>query len=623
MLDDYQPRPRALWITALVFCAVVIADSSFRWATFQYRTFDLAFYVQSFWLMLHGQSNATILDVSLMGNHAEPICFLLLPLFWVWQSPMFFVVIQTLLVATMPFTAYRIARRMEFERRGALWLALSTLIAPAVGFMALHEFHPETLAAPLILLMLEARFAKRAVSFWLYFLLSAACKENVALVLGWMCVVHYFLERRRGREWQMVFNVVPGLIALSWVAVYALWVSPALNSGKVDYNELYGHVGGLSGIVRSPGGAMSAVLNAIRQGNLVWCLFVPFLLLPLLRPRWVIICAPIFAQHLLSFRPSEWSIHFHYAAPLLPLLWFGAAEACARLYWREMVAGWVLAVCAAFQIWMGPIRSVMGTMGNFSAARESAEIRAELLAAIPEKASVVAGQPYLSHLAMREKVFSLHHILKGLKTLSRADYAPPPVTDVVFVDAADRITFDSFSGRHHPAMKTTDGRVIPDSEQLLDTFLAKATWRSLSINEATILLREVNPRDEQPATGGGTAWDDHHRLVSVNTVPPVKKDAALILATYELAPNRQMAPWLRLYLQAADGSMYSITKGPIALGKPVERYVTDDWALRPPSSIPSGRYKALLLFYDAHERFFTEKARFEKRAFDLGEISIP
>ena len=78
MPDDYQPKPRRLWLAALVFCVVVIADSCFRWATYQYRTFDLAFYVQSFWLSLHGQSHSTILDVSLMGNHAEPICFVLM-----------------------------------------------------------------------------------------------------------------------------------------------------------------------------------------------------------------------------------------------------------------------------------------------------------------------------------------------------------------------------------------------------------------------------------------------------------------------------------------------------------------------------------------------------------------
>lgn len=622
MPEDYQPKPRTLWIAALVFCVVVIADSCFRWATYQYRTFDLAFYVQSFWLSLRGQSHSTILDVSLMGNHAEPICFLLMPLFWIWKHPMFFVVIQALVVATMPFTAYRIARRMEFERRGATWLALATLLAPATGFMVLHEFHPETLAAPLILLMLEARLASRVGLFWLWFLLSVACKENVALMLGWLCAVHYALERNRPREWQLAFNIVPGAIALGWVLLYGLWIGPALNGGRVDYDELYGHIGGIKGIFTSPGSALAAASKAATSGNLVWGLLVPLLLLPLLRPRWLIIAAPIFAQHLLSSRSSEWGIHFHYAAPLLPLMWYGAAEACARLYWRDVMAGWILAACVACQLWIGPVHSVLATISTGTVARENAKLRSEFLAAIPDEASVVAGLPYLSHVSMREKVYSLHHILKGLKTLSRASYVPPPPTDAVFVDVADSATLDRDAGYYHPAMKTVDGRVIPESELLLEGFLKDASWRGVSRNELTLLLREDSPKVSKPIIGEGKELDPFHRLLSAQSIPPTGGDSALIVLNIEIKPNRPLAPWVRLYLQGEDGRQFSIAKGPIGLGKPLGQTFTETWAVRPPSSIPRGKYRSLLLFYDNHESIYPGKVRFEKRTFDLGDLEV-
>jgi uncharacterized membrane protein len=622
MQDNSQSSPRTLWIAALVFCVVVVADSCFRWATFQYRTFDLAFYVQAFWLMLHGQSTTTILDVSLMGNHAEPICFLLLPLFSICRHPAFFVVVQTVLIGTMPFSAYRIARRMEFGGNGALLLAISTLVAPATGFMALHEFHPETLAAPLILLMLNARLAQQSVPYWIYFLLSAACKENVSLLLGWLCVVHCFLDRKRGRDWQLRFNVAPGAVALGWVAVYALWISPALNAGRVDYDELYGRLGGIAGMVRSPTGALAAAWSAMIRGNLVWGLFAPFLFLPLLRPRWVIISAPIFAQHLLSSRQSEWSIGFHYAAPILPLLWFGTAEACARIKRRDAIAGGVLAACVVFQIWIGPVQSILTTVRNASAARESARVREEFLSAIPENASIVAGLPYLSHLAMRERVHSLHHLIKGLKTLSRNSYEPPPVTDAVFVDAADSATFDAFAGYHHPAMITGDGRVFPESELLLDSFLAQAKWRSVSRNEATLFLRAESSRDGPVATGAGTPIDDHHRLVWAQFVTAPAGDTALMALSYELEPNRRFIPWMRLALRSGDGRTHFITKGPIAPGHSPGHVVTESWALRRPSSIPPGEYHAALLFFDAHDAAFQGEPRLEKSALDLGEIAI-
>ena len=46
-------------------------------------------------------------------------------------------------------------------------------------------------------------------------------------------------------------------------------------------------------------------------------------------------------------------------------------------------------------------------------------------------------------LAAREKLVSLHHILKGLKTLSVATYTAPPPADVVVIDYADTLTFNA------------------------------------------------------------------------------------------------------------------------------------------------------------------------------------
>jgi uncharacterized membrane protein len=621
MPDEYQRKPRALWLVALIFCVVVIVDSWFRWATFQYRTFDLAFYVQSFWLTLHGKAQASILDVSLMGNHAEPVCYLLLPFFWIWQHPMCFVVIQVVLVATMPFTGYRIARRMEFSRRGATWLGIATLLAPATGFMALHEFHPETLAAPLLLFMLEARQAKRMASFWFWFLLSMACKENVALMLAWFCAVHYLLEREMGREWQTFFNIVPGALAAVWVGIYSVWLGPLLNGGKVDYNELYAHLGGIGGMAKSPGAAIGAVGHAVTGGNLVWGLLVPFLLLPLLRPRWLVIAAPIFAQHLLSFRSSEWTINFHYAAPLLPLLWFATAESCARLYWRDVVAGWVVAACAACQVWIGPANSIARTISTMRVARESARVRAEFIEAIPPGASVVAGLPYLSHLAKRERVHSLHHLLKGLKTLSRAEYTPPAATDAVLIDVADSATFDRAAGYYHPAMQTQDGRVIPESEVLLDQFLAQGTWRNLARNEVTLLLRD-NASIAKSANGVGRPLDESHHLLAAQFAPPPAGDNALILLTLEVGKDRKLVPWLTLYLRDAQDRDFPVTKGPIGSGFKPGTAVTESWIIRTPARIPAGKYRAILLFHDNHESLYPGKVRFEKRTFDLGEMEV-
>src|SRR6476659_6306994 len=58
---------------ALLFFATSTWASYLRWANFEYRTFDLAYYVQSIWQLIHGRFQASVEGVPLLGNHVEPI----------------------------------------------------------------------------------------------------------------------------------------------------------------------------------------------------------------------------------------------------------------------------------------------------------------------------------------------------------------------------------------------------------------------------------------------------------------------------------------------------------------------------------------------------------------------
>src|SRR5205823_7405126 len=113
-------------------------------------------------------------------------------------------------------------------------------------------------------------------------------------------------------------------------------ITPALNAGNIDYVALYNRLGSSPGnilwnAITRPQLIGGALFHSLTHGNLVWALLFPFLFLPLLRPRWLIIAAPVFLQHLLSWRQSEWMIYFHYAAPLLAVCWIALVEAVVAI----------------------------------------------------------------------------------------------------------------------------------------------------------------------------------------------------------------------------------------------------------------------------------------------------
>jgi hypothetical protein len=516
---------------------------------------------------------------------------------------------------------YSIAKRLGFDATRACLLSTALLLTPAAGYIALHEFHPEALAAPLLLLMFHARLSNSKGRHCLWFTAVLSCKENMALLLIAYCAMQCVVERRRKWAELRSWYLWPMAAAIGWFFVCTNLITPALNSGNIDYLTLYDRLGKSSGdilrnVIVDPQLIGTALFRALTHGNLLWGVLLPWLFLPLLRPRWLFVGAPILFQHLLSWRSSEWTIYFHYAAPLLAVFWMAAAEGLACSGWwkrRTLIATgvpWLLIVaCVISQIWFGPAPPMASTTVNWFAGRSDRARKNAFLAQIPAHASVVAPFPYLSHLAMREKLFSLHYILKGLKTLSRQPYQPPDPTDFVFIDYADSATFDASSGFYHPAMKTVDGRVIPSSDRLLHDFLKRAQWRSDARNELTLLQKKA-PTDDRPELSAETealfAIAAHTKLVSVQKSGNFSSQSGpfAIQMNWKFEGEREVFPWMLLRLTGTGGSAI-FTRG-LCAPEAVKGSYAETWHISERKRLPAGEYTMEALFLDNSKRAWFE-----------------
>lgn len=631
---------------ALVFFAVCTATSWLRWANFEYRTFDLAYYVQALWQLLHGRFEVSVEGVPLLGNHVEPIVFLAAPIFALARHPMTLVILQNALLASMAPVGFQVARLLGLDRRKALWLGIALLLAPAAGFIALHEFHPEALAAPFLLLLVRARAIGSMRGYWIWFLAVLACKENLSLLLAAYCVVHLIADRKR--IWAELRNWYLWPLALSviWFVTCAKVITPALNGGNIDYLALYDRLGASAGdialkAVLEPHRILSALSQALVHGNLVWALLLPFLMLPLLSPRWLLIAAPVVLQHLLSWRSSEWTIYFHYAAPLLPLFWIALVEGLAALdnqakvplTLRRGLPLLVLAACVAGQVIIGPSGGIIATAQNWCYAGEERARRAEFIRRIPPGASVVAPLPYLSHLAMREHLFSLHYILKGLKTLSRSRYQPPPPTDFVFIDYDDSATFDPGAGYYHPTMKTVDGRVVPASERLLHEFLRGRSWSVNSANELTLLRQTTLVRD--PINSNGpvetvTAKETAATLLACTKSTDVLSPGSLEITTsWNFQTPRDVFPWLFLKLTPRNPGKPVILSRGLCSPESSGPVTAEIWRITPSQRIAAGQYTVEALFVDNSKRLWLQRsgkgdqsALLTSSPVSLGELTV-
>ena len=603
---------KTVTIFAAAFFFVACTWASYaRWANFEYRTFDLAYYVQAIWQLIHGHADVSLMNVPLLGNHVEPIIFLFAPLFALFRHPMLFVVVQNAAVATMAPVGYDIARRLGLDEKRSALLGIAALLAPAAGFIALHEFHPETLTAPLLLLLVRARLIDNLRWHWVWFVLILACKESMALLLIAYCAVQLVAERKRGWPELRNWYFYPMLAAIVWFVICTKAITPAFNAGNIDYLALYDRLGKspgeiLGNAVTHPVIIGSAFWHGLVHGNLVWGLLLPFLCLPLLKPRWLLIGTPIFLQHLLSWRSSEWNIYFHYAAPLLPLFWIGLVEAVAgfpRQRANERVVVWfVIVACVVAQLFLGPAPAIAATTADWFAHGADRTRKNAFVRKIPADASVLAPLPYLSHLAMREKLYSLHHVLKGLKTLSRESYQPPPPTDFVVIDYLDTATFDPSAGYYHPAMKTVDGRVIPSSDRLLHEFLRRVSWEVDCQDELT-LYHQLPARLGRDASlpGGASQFQigTHTELLSISKSGETLagNQSLTINLQWSFRGERDVFPWMVLKLTNERNKGAIITKG-LCRPDAVDGIFNDQWLVTSPHGLAPGTYAAEAIFID-------------------------
>ena len=647
--NEQRTDPAQVVVTTTgAICFLVWTWTSYaRWSDFQYRSFDLAYYVQAIWQLIHGRFDVSVENVPLLGNHVEPIVLLFAPLLAVFRHPMVFVAVQNALLATMAVVGYSIARRLEFDDKRACLLGLAILLAPAAGYIALHEFHPEALTAPFLLLMLHARLTRSLRQHWLWFIAVLACKENMAPLLAIYCATFCVLERHRTFAERRRWYLWPMAVAITWFVVCTRIITPALNSGNIDYLGLYDRLGTspaniLLNTFRQPHLIGHALLESLSHGNLVWGLLLPFLCLPLLRPRWILIATPILLQHLLSWRSAEWMIYFHYGAPLLPLFWIASVEAisafdrCSKhdysvagffdpggainergytdharplsrwkvpIFLPRIIPWLMIVACVIAQLWLGLFSNIVFRNADwFEGGPERARKNA-FIAQIPRTSSVVAPLPYLSHVAMREKLYSLHYILKGLKTLSRLSYEPPPPSDFVLIDYGDTATFDPSAGFYHPTMKTAEGRIVPSSDRLLHDFLKRANWTAESRNELMLLRNtggETATVADTPSFGNETPvfTVGGNQLVAIETGSKIlsPRQPLELRLRWKFEADRDVFPWMFLRVSRDEKSAVFV-KG-LCAPEAAEGIHTENWTVALANQLAAGDYKLEAFFVD-------------------------
>src|SRR5947209_7538777 len=331
------------WGLLILIMLIYMVDMSYqtilRYETFKADAFDLGNMDQVFWNTIHGrffQFTNQAIDwygpPTRLAIHFEPIILPLSLLYAFHADPHILLVFQTLALLTGALPVFLLTQKYipEWPIIAPL-MATAYLLSPALLGLNIFDFHPVSLATPLLLYAILALTYKRYVWFLIACILACMCKEDIHLtlaLLGILVIWNYTLLR-------LVTVLLIGGLLWSFLAFKV--IIPHFYPGVQANNYWYRY----EALGSSPGAAI---------GNMLihpWLLFTTFFtvdrffylvglvrsvgFLPLLAPEWLLPALPSLAVNLLSTDPLLYSGVYHYNAAIIPFVMVSALHGTRRL----------------------------------------------------------------------------------------------------------------------------------------------------------------------------------------------------------------------------------------------------------------------------------------------------
>jgi len=354
-------------LLVLLIVAYTIVFTGLNW--YRIRTlrqgFDFLVYEQPIWNTVHGrpfEQSMYSFSTTHLGVDLALFELWIAPFYAIWQSPMALFALISLGAGLGAWPLFLIAReRFSSALVGLGWALLYLFFLP-VGTITLAEFQPRLFAASALLGAYWFYRQGRAFPFWICLVIALTVRSDVGLVVGTFGL-YALLERRDAR-----FGLLPALVGFGYWIVAVFLIIPALANGhgflwQVNYGWLGENTRAIvTTIVTHPLYTAQGVFT-LEKGRYLAQLLWPLAFLPLLRPRLLLIPAPILALNLLSGELVQFDLFHQYQALIIPFLFIGAIEGLAILrasegtarLWRLGVLGIasIVAAILLLPIWPG------------------------------------------------------------------------------------------------------------------------------------------------------------------------------------------------------------------------------------------------------------------------------
>ncbi|MCX6272894.1 MAG: DUF2079 domain-containing protein [Bacteroidetes bacterium] len=417
-------------VFATVFCLVSLVNH------YQLRTYgaDLGLFNHALWSYSHFKADYITLhfrgdDPAFLGDHFSPLVMLFVPFYWLFGSYALLIV-QILSILAGGLGIFLFVR----DNTRLSWMPLLILLhffcLWALYSALSFDFHTNVVGAmmiPWFILFYSREQKKRAL---LLFALILLAKESMPLWMAFIIPALMWMNRKSFRQY-LRFEIPLIAFSLFYFILVLGYVMPWLQQGKgtEQISHLYANLGGsipemIRNIFLHPRIIIDALFHNTSKEPLFdgikWEFHLMMLvsggLALLVRPAWLFMLIPIYAQKFLTDNSGLWGINNHYSIEFAPILSMALFDSVKRIPNRWITLGltafFVLSSGLFTYLKMEDRKSVWYNKANnafYSKEHFDPVVNLDavynILQTIPANASLSVSTELAPRLAFRDKIY--------------------------------------------------------------------------------------------------------------------------------------------------------------------------------------------------------------------------
>jgi len=434
----------------IIFFIVITTICFYKYFTWQYNGFDLAIFNQVFYNTSIGQFfRSTIQPPSYLGDHLEIIILLLLPFYIIYRSALTLLILQALIMAAAVIPLYFLAKKY-LNPSLTLILVCLYLFNPITWNLCLYEFHILTLAPFFIFWAFYFYDNNKFLAFCASSMLCLLVREDVSFVI--LAFGLLALIERKKLKWiiaPIISSVTYFYCATQITAIFS-------SAGHYKFLIYYQWLGNnfqeiaINFFLKFP-----LVISHLTQHldyNLEFILspFLVFLFLPLLRPKYLLLCFGMFCQLILGVASAQVVLKMQYGSIFLAAFSLAAIFSLKYLLEHKRLQtfwptyGSVVYICLGLGIVynfiiLGPALPLVKNIRTLNL--NQVEQKNALAENISNNASVLTSYNLLANLSGRENIYALNYAFTGSQQYGLNPYLVPDTTEYLAFDFNDLATW--------------------------------------------------------------------------------------------------------------------------------------------------------------------------------------